>query len=178
FLPFIAARAAAIDAQLAIHRIVLAVTLDGNDVDGIGLVRVYVDDEAEVGRKIAADFLPVVAGVVAAHNVPVLLHEERVGTRVVHGDVVDAVSDLGVGIGDVLRAEAAIDGLPADTAVVGAESARSGDGDVHTLVVGGIEDDGVKAHAAGTGLPARTGAVLAEAGEFFPVLATVGGLEQ
>jgi hypothetical protein len=43
-------------------------------------VRVHVDREAEVGGQIAADLLPAVAGVVAAHNVPMLLHEEYVGT--------------------------------------------------------------------------------------------------
>ena len=75
----------------------------GHDVDGLGLVGVDVDDEAEVGRQVAADLVPVVAGVVAAHDVPVLLHEQHVGARAVHGDAVDAVADLGVGVGDVLR---------------------------------------------------------------------------
>ena len=35
-------------------------------------------------------------------DVPVLLHEEDVGARGVHGDVVDAVADFGVGVGDVV----------------------------------------------------------------------------
>ena len=69
-LPLVAAGAAAVDAQLAVGRIVLGVALDGNDVDGFRLVRVNVDDEAEVGRQVAADFVPVVAGVVACASRP------------------------------------------------------------------------------------------------------------
>ena len=101
-LPLVAAGAAAIDAQLAVRREVLGVALDRHDVDRLRLVRVDVDDEAEIGRQIAADLVPVIAGVVAAHHVPVLLHEERVGPRRVHRDAVDAVADFGVRIGNVL----------------------------------------------------------------------------
>ena len=82
-LPLVAAGAAPIDAQLAVERIVLGVALDRHDVDRLRLVRVHVDREAEVGRQVAADLAPGVAGVVAAHHVPVLLHEEHVrGARV------------------------------------------------------------------------------------------------
>ena len=55
--------------------VMLAVALDGNDVNSFRFVRVDVDDEAEVGGQIAADFFPAVARVVAAHHVPMLLHE-------------------------------------------------------------------------------------------------------
>ena len=43
---------------------------------------------------------------------------------------------------------------------------------------GGIEQDGVQAHAARARLPRGAGAVLAQAGQFLPGLAAVGGLEQ
>ena len=79
-LPVVAARAAAIDAQLAVGRIVLRVALDRHDVDGFRLVRVDVDHEAEVGRQVAADLMPQLAGVVGAQDVPVLLHEQHVRT--------------------------------------------------------------------------------------------------
>ena len=78
--PFVAAGAAAEDAQLAFVDVVLAVALDGDDVNRLRLVRVNVDDEAEIGRQIAADFCPLIAGVVGAHHVPVLLHEQHSGT--------------------------------------------------------------------------------------------------
>ena len=84
----------------------LRVALDGDDVDRLRLVRVHVDHEAEVGGQVAADLLPGIAGVVAAHHVPVLLHEEHVRARRVHGDVVNAVADLGRRIGNVLRSTA------------------------------------------------------------------------
>ena len=76
--PLVAAGAAAIDAQLALGRKMLRVALDRHDVDRLRLVRVHVDREAEIGRQVAADFVPRVAGVVAAHHVPVLLHEQHV----------------------------------------------------------------------------------------------------
>ena len=81
----------------------LGVALDRDDVDGVRLVRVNVDREPEVGRQVAADLVPRLAGVVAAHDVPVLLHEQHVRTRRVHGDAVNAVADLGSRVGDVLR---------------------------------------------------------------------------
>ena len=105
-------------------------------------------------RQVAADFVPRIAGVVAAHHVPVLLHEEHVRARRVHGDAMHAVADLGVGIGQlVLRLQPAIDRLPGLAAVVGAERAGRRDGDVDALGIGRVEKDGVQAHAAGAGLP-------------------------
>ena len=63
-------------------------------------MRVDFDREAEIGRQIAADLVPGFAGVVAAHDVPVLLHEQHVRARRVHGDAVDAVADLRVRVGE------------------------------------------------------------------------------
>ena len=80
----------------------LGVALDGDDVDGLRLVRVDIDREAEVGGQVAADLLPGLAGVVAAHHVPMLLHEQHVRARGVHGDAVDAVADLGVRVGELV----------------------------------------------------------------------------
>ena len=54
-LPLIAAGAAAEDLQLAVDGKMLRVALDGHDVDGLGLMGVDVDDEAEVGGQVAAD---------------------------------------------------------------------------------------------------------------------------
>src|SRR5262249_28119279 len=62
---------------------------------------------------------------------------------------------------------------PGGAAVVGAKSARSRDSNPHALGIGGIEDNGMKAHAAGAGLPLWAGAVTAQAGHFLPVLAAV-----
>ena len=56
--PFVAARLAAIHAQLAVRRKMLGIALDGHDVDGFRFVRVNVNRETEVGRQIAADLAP------------------------------------------------------------------------------------------------------------------------
>src|SRR4029077_5759915 len=114
-----------------------------------GFVRVDVDYEAEIGGQVAADFVPAVAGVVAAHDVPVFLHEQCVGLRWMHGDVVNAVADFGVGVGNVLREEALVDWLPGLARVVGTERAGGGNRDVDAIGIFLVENDGVKTHAAG-----------------------------
>ena len=111
-VPGVAARAAAVDAQLALGRVVLRIALDRHDVDGVRLVRMHRHRETEIAGQIAADFEPRVAGIVAAHHVPVLLHEERLGPRRMHRDAVHAVADFGLRVGDVLRMQAAVDGPP------------------------------------------------------------------
>src|ERR1019366_8168932 len=176
-LPFVSAGAAAEHAELAIRNIVLRVALDGDDVDRFGLVGVDVNHESEVGGQVATDFFPVVARVVRAHHVPVLLHEEHVRPFGMHGDVMHAVSDLGILVWDILRPQPAVDRLPSRASVVGAEGARRRDGYVHPPRITGIKNDGVQAHAARSRLPFGTGAVPAQAGEFLPVLATVGRAE-
>src|SRR5439155_15018723 len=110
-----------------------AIALDGNNINRVRFVRVNVDHEPEVGRQVPADFFPVVTGIVRTHDVPVLLHEQHTRTRWVHGNVVNAVTDLGVRVGNVLGAQSAVDRLPGLAAVVGAECARSRDGDEHPL---------------------------------------------
>ena len=80
----------------------LRVALDGHDVNRLGLMRMDIDGKAEVGRQIAADLAPLVAGVVAAQNVPMFLHEEHVRTRRMHGDAMDAMADLRVRIGQLV----------------------------------------------------------------------------
>src|SRR4051812_532199 len=97
-----------------------------------------------------------------------LLHEQCVGLRFVEGDVVNAVSDLGLGIRNILRAQTLVDRLPGFSAIIGAESARGGDGDVDALGVRGVEQNTVQTHAARARLPLRPGAVAAKSGEFFP----------
>ena len=77
----------------------LRIALDRHDVDRFRLVRVHVDRKAEVGGQVAADLVPRLAGVVAAHDVPVLLHEQHARTRPVHRDAVNAVTDLGGRVG-------------------------------------------------------------------------------
>ena len=130
-LPLVAAGAAAVDAQLAVGRIVLGVALDRHDVDRLGLVGVDVDREAEVGRQVAADLAPRVAGVVAAHHVPVLLHEQRRSAATGASRCGGRSGRLRRRDRECLRLEPAVDRLPRRAAVVGAKRAGGGDGDEH-----------------------------------------------
>src|SRR5213592_2994121 len=177
-LPLVSALSAAVHAQLPVGHVMLGITLDGDDVDGLRLVRVHVDHEAEVGGQVAADLVPRVAGVVRAHHVPMLLHEQHPGPRAVQRDAVHAVADLGGRIGNVLRVQTAVDRLPGLAAVVRAERARGRDRHVHPPGVRRIEQDGVEAHPAGAGLPLGSGAVAAQTGELLPRLAAVTRPEQ
>ena len=111
-------------------------------------------DESEVGGQVAADLVPGIAGVVAAHHVPVLLHEQHARARAVHRDAVNAVADLGIRVGNVLGLQAAVDRLPRLAGVVGAERARGRDGDEDPPRVARIQKDRVQAHPAGARLPA------------------------
>ncbi len=143
-----------------------------------GSCDVDVDDEAEVGRQVAAHLPPGVAAVVAAHHVPVLLHEQDVGPGRVGGDVVDAVAHLGVGVGDPLRVQPLVDRPPVGAAVVAAERAGGGDGGDDPVGPVTVEEDRVQAQAAGAGLPARGGAVAPQPGQLAPGHAAVVGPEQ
>src|SRR5258708_17242457 len=176
--PLVAAGLAAINAELALGNEVFAVALDRRDVDRFRLVGVHINHEAEIGGEIATDFVPAVAGVVAAHDVPMLLHEERVWLGWMHGDVVNAVADFGVGIGNELGNQALVDRLPGFARIVGAERARGGNRDVDAIRIFLVENDGVETHAAGAGLPLGAGAVSAQGGMLAPILAAVRGLEK
>src|SRR5262249_25832038 len=112
-----------------------------------------------------------------AHHVPVLLHEQRVRLRRVHGDAVHAVADLGGRVGQlVFRHQALAHRLPALTAVLGAERAAGRDGDEHAVLLLRVDEAGVQAHAAGAGLP-QAALHRAQRGQLAPRLAAVRGLE-
>src|SRR5437773_1422175 len=90
----------------------LGIAFDRYDVNRFRLMRMHVDRKSEIARQIAADLMPRSARVIAAHHVPVLLHEQRVRTRRMHRDPMHAVTDLGVRVRNILRVQPAIDRLP------------------------------------------------------------------
>src|SRR5262249_42270619 len=118
-LPVVSARPAAVDAQLAFWRGVLCGARGRGPVDGVRVVGVNVDGETEVRRQVAADLVPRLAGVVAAHDVPVLLHVQHVRPREVHREPVHAVPDLGVGVGYAFGPQATVHRLPRFARVIG-----------------------------------------------------------
>src|SRR4030095_13615335 len=176
--PFVAARFAAVDAQFPVKRKMFGVALDRHDVDSLWLMRVNVDRETEVGRQIAADLMPRLAGVIAAQDVPVLLHEQHIRTRGMHRDAMNAVADLASRIGNIKRMQAAIDRLPSLAAVIRAKRASRRNRDKDSFWVTWIENDGVQAHPAGARLPRRTGAVAAQSRKLLPRPTAVGRAEQ
>ena len=117
-------------------------------------------------------------GVVAAHDVPVLLHVQHGRARRVHGQAVHAVADLGVVIRDALGVQATVHRLPGLAGVVGPERARGRDGREDPPGPGRIQEDRVQAHPARARLPRRPGPVAAQPGQFLPVLPAVGRPEQ
>src|SRR5207245_2458803 len=95
----------------------------------------------------------------------------------IHRDMVHAVSNFSVWIGNVFRIQAFVDGLPTLAAIIGAEGARGRDRDVYAVRIFRIENDGVQAHSTCSGLPFGSGAMTAQSGQFFPVLAPIRGLK-
>src|SRR5438477_3209945 len=176
-LPFIAAGAAAINAELSIKREMLRVTLDRHHVNGIRLVRMNVNRKSEISRQIAADFVPRITGVIATHHIPVFLHEEHTGPGTVHGDAMNAVADLGRRVGNVLRLEPAIDRLPGFAVVVTAILACGRNRNEDAIGIARIQNNRVQAHSARAGLPLGARRMAAQPGQFVPGLAAVGGAE-
>src|SRR5207253_1224434 len=87
----------------------------------------------------------------------------------------DAMAHFGGGIGNVLRVQAFVDGLPGFAAIVGSKRARGRDGDDHALRIAGIVKDAMQTHATSAWLPLRTRAVAAKSRKLLPGFAAVIG---
>src|SRR4029434_1943883 len=101
------------------------------------------------------------------------LHEEHVWTRRMQGDAVDAVSDLSVRVGDVLRPQSLIDRLPRRPVVVGPERTGGRDRDEHPTWRLRVEQDRVQPQPAGARRPLRPGAVPTKTTQLLPRPAAV-----
>ena len=78
------------------------ITFDRNHVNRFRLVKMNIDRKSEISRQVAADFVPGLAGIIAAHDIPVFLHEKYIRARPMHSDAMNAMPDFGVGIGNIL----------------------------------------------------------------------------
>src|SRR5690242_7139766 len=92
--------------------------------------------------------------------------------------MVDAVAELGVGVGYVVGSETAVRRGPRLAAVVRAERSRSGDRDVNPVGIGRIDDDRVQAQPARAWVPVFRGVVCPDAVQLSPRGAPVRRLEQ
>jgi len=91
-----------------------------------------------------------------------ILEEQALRPFGVESNFVDALAEFGILVGHEHSANAAILGGPTRAAVVGAVNAASGDCDVHALLVGRIENDGMQGQSAVTGHPARAMGMIKE----------------
>src|SRR4029453_5409181 len=90
-----------------------------DDPGGVGVAGVGDHGEAEVARHPVGHVLPVVAAVVAAVQAPVVLEVQPVLAAAGRGDLVDALAELRVLVGQEHGADAVVAGLPAAPAVLG-----------------------------------------------------------
>ncbi len=93
---------APVDAKLPFGRIVLRIAFDRDNIYGIRLMRVNFDGKPEIAGQVPADFLPGFTAVIAAVDIPVLLHEQDVRARRVHRNTVNAVADVRVRVGKLV----------------------------------------------------------------------------
>src|ERR1700741_1416316 len=111
----------------------LGIALDRHDVDGLGLMGVYLNRKAKVRRQIATYFGPGVARIIGAHNIPVLLHKQGVRVRGVQSDSMNAVSNFSLGIRQLPRGfQPLVYRFPGLAAVVSSENSGGRDSDEHT----------------------------------------------
>ena len=167
-LPLISAAATTIDTQLAFRHEVFRIALDGHNIDRVGFVCVNVDYEAKVSGDVPAHFFPGIAGIVAAHDVPVLLHKEHVWTLRVHGHVVNAVPNFRFRIGNVLGMESLVGRFPRLAAIIRAKRSGRRDRDKYPFGIAGIKNDRVQTHSACPRLPFWSCAMAAQAGQLVP----------
>lgn len=114
---------------------------------------VDIDDKPEVRWKITTDFVPGISRVVAAHHIPVLLHEQYVRTSRMHGQPMDTVADLGIGIGNMLRRQSFIDRPPRLASVVRPEGTSRRNRDENSSSMDGIQQNRMQAHSPRSGHP-------------------------
>ena len=113
------------------------------------------------------------AAIVAAIQAPVVLEEHAVRPRARLHDLVHALAELGMLVGQELGAHTAVGRPPRRPAVVARVHAARRDRDGHPRRVGGIEHDRVQAEAAAARLPLRPVRVVPQAVVQRPRLAAV-----
>src|SRR6267378_3853759 len=95
-----------------------------------------------------------------------------------HGDPMNAVANLRVRIGNILRMQTLVDRLPIFSAIISTERARGGDRNEHSFAIFRIQQNRVQTHSTGAWLPTRPGSVAAQSRQFLPRLTAVARAEQ
>ena len=107
-----------------------------------------------------------------------VLEEQRRRTLRVLDDLVNALAELGVFLGEELGPDSDVARRPGAAAVVRAIHAARRDADPHARGLHGIEHDRVEAETAATRRPARPVRVVEEPAHAVPCLPAVGGPEE
>src|SRR5262249_43808513 len=170
--------ASAVDAKPAVAGAAKFVGLDGNDVRAIGIPRVDNDGKAKIRRDAVGDIFPILTVIVGAVESPVILQVETLGASRVHGNFVNALSEFGIFVGHEHGADAAVLRGPGLAAVCGAVNAAGGNGDVHALIVGRVENDGMQGETAVAGNPARAVRMIEEAANQRPGFPSIARFEK
>ena len=154
-----------------------------HDVNGVRIVRVYNDRKSEVGRQAGGDGSPGVTVIVAAENsdarpifpAPVVLHVKPAGSVRVSRDLVDALTELGIRVGDEAGTDSVIGSVERLAAVFAEVMPAGRDSKMHSVA---FPDDCVHAQSAVAGMPLSGVLVVADAGHQFPGIAAVLTAEQ
>ena len=109
---------------------------------------------------------------------PVVLQEEPARVRGMMRDLVHALAELGVLVGQELRAHAMVARLPRDPAVVAPVGARRRDGDHHAPARLAVPDEGVQAEPSRPRLPALAVGMVKETLHRLPRVPGVARLEE
>ena len=159
-LPRLPAVSRAVDTQ-PVHGVVILVGLL-RDHDGyVRVGRIQHDREAErAGEPVSVEPLPRVAPVVGAIDATVVLLPEPLGPRRVEQQLVNALPNVWVWIRNQVELDVLVLGGPRSAAVVTAEGAPAGHGDVHALQVAGVELNRMEHETAARRRPAVSRRVL------------------
>src|SRR5207248_9988135 len=92
--------------------------------------------------------------------------------------MVNAMSDFGIGIRNLLGARAFVHRLPVLAAIIRSKRARRRNSNQYPRRIFRVKNNSVQAQAARARLPLGPGAMPAQAGEFLPILSAIGRAEQ
>src|SRR5690606_21861276 len=146
----------------------------------IRITRVRRGREPEARRQPVLNAHPASAAVITAIHPAVVLLVEPVWLAGRHDHAMHALSVFGVSLilRQVVTPYAFIAGLPRLTAIFSVEHSSRRNGDPHLLLVGGMENDGMKDQATAAWLPIRPRRVIAEPRNVLPRPAAIIAAEE
>src|SRR5215472_13094892 len=127
--------ARAVDAKASIASTTKFIRLHRDNVNAVGIVRMHDNWEAEIGRNTIGDVGPVFGVVIGAINSPMILQEQSFRPRRMQGNLVYALSELGIFVWHEDGAYSTVLRGPVGSAIFRTVDASRRDGDVHAQFV-------------------------------------------